>query len=126
MINRVKHLRLHQARIDTPLYSYFANGSWCVVSSSLLTQHLRATASAIGAASGITAQDISARSLRSAGAMALVCAAVDTDIICLLGHWHSDEMLRYLTVQALPIIAHLSSQMLQHGHFTLIPNNHLL
>jgi hypothetical protein len=80
----------------------------------------------MGAASGITAADISVRSLRSSGAMALLCAAVDPDKIRLLGRWRSDEMLRYLHVQAFPIIASLASQMLLHGQFALIPNNRLL
>jgi hypothetical protein len=32
--------------------------------------------------------------------MALLCAHVDTEIIHLVGRWCSDEMLRYLHVQA--------------------------
>jgi hypothetical protein len=39
----------------------------------------------MGAASGITAADILVRSLRTSGAMALLCAAVDPDKIRLLG-----------------------------------------
>jgi hypothetical protein len=50
-----------------------------------------------------------------------LCAVVDPDIICLLGRLHSNEMLQYLHVQALPIVAPLANQMLQHGSFTLIP-----
>jgi hypothetical protein len=57
--------------------------------------------------------------------MTLLCAAVDTDKIRLLGRWCSDEMLRYLHVQAFPIVAPLAKQMLQHGNFALIPNNPL-
>jgi hypothetical protein len=57
--------------------------------------------------------------------MALLCAAVDTDIIRLLGRWRSDEMLRYLHVQALPIVAPLAYHMLHHGNFALLPNNHI-
>lgn len=125
VINRVLHFRTHRAPRDTPLYSYFATGAWHVIRSSVLTQHLRAAAQAMGAASGITAADISVRSLRSSGAMALLCAAVDPDKIRLLGRWRSDEMLRYLHVQAFPIIASFAAQMLLHGHFALIPNNRL-
>ena len=44
--------------------------------------------------------DVSARSLRAAGAMALLCADVDSDRIRLLGRWQSDQMFRYLHVQA--------------------------
>ncbi len=58
--------------------------------------------------------------------MALLYADVNTDRIRLLGRWRSDEMLWYLHVQALPIIAPMAMLMVQHGYFTLIPNNHLL
>ena len=57
--------------------------------------------------------------------MALLCADVDTDRIRLLGRWRSDEMLRYLTIQAFPILAPLATLMVRHGCFTLIPNNRL-
>jgi hypothetical protein len=55
--------------------------------------------------------------------MALLCGNVDTDRICLLGRLRSDEMLHYLHVQAFPVVANIASTMLQHGNFTLIPNN---
>jgi hypothetical protein len=125
LIKRVLYLRLHHASPTTPLYSYTTQGTWYAVTASDLTTHLRTAATAIGLASGITASDISARSLRASGAMALLCAAVDTDIIRLIGRWRSDEMLRYLHVQALPIVAPLARQMLQHGNYALIPNNRL-
>jgi hypothetical protein len=54
--------------------------------------------------------------------MAILCAKVDTDMIRLLGRWHSNKMLRYLHVQSFPLLAPLSQQMLRHGHFTLMPN----
>jgi hypothetical protein len=125
-INRVLHLRLHGAPAHTPIYSYYHQGTWHSITASLLMQQLRSAACALGAASGIAATDVSVRSLSSSGTMALLCAVVDTDIIRLLGRWRSDEMLRYLHVQALPILAPLASQMVQHGNYTLIPNNHLL
>jgi len=79
-------------------------------------------AQAIGNNFGIAPEDISARSLRSSGAMALLCATVDTDVIRLLGRWRSDEMMRYLHVQALPILAPLATQMVTHSAFTLLPH----
>ena len=57
--------------------------------------------------------------------MALLCGNVDTDKIRFLGRWRSDEMLRYLHVQALPIAAPLASLMVRHGFFSFIPNNRL-
>jgi hypothetical protein len=76
----------------------------------------------MGESFGISPMDISVRSLRSSGAMALLCAKVDTDLIRLMGRWQSDEMLRYLHVQSFPIVAPFAAQMLHHGSFTLIPN----
>jgi hypothetical protein len=54
--------------------------------------------------------------------MALLCAHVDTDVIRLLGRWRSDEMLRYLHVQAEPIMRDFLQRMLAGGAFTLLPN----
>jgi hypothetical protein len=81
----------------------------------------------MGAHYGLQPSDISIRSLRASGALALLCARVDTDSICLLGRWRSNEMLRYLPIQSYPIVPPpLAARMLQQGHFTLIPNNTLI
>ena len=103
------------------LYHYFTGTGWATIDAPTLTTTLRHAAHVLGANYGIAPQDISARSLRSSGAMALLCAAVDTDIIRLLGRWRSDEMMRYLHVQALPILAPLATQMVTHGAFALLP-----
>ena len=42
-------------------------------------------------------------------------------IIRLIGRWKSDEMLRYLHVQAAPLMADYAKRMLQGGHYTLLP-----
>jgi hypothetical protein len=125
IINRIRHLRQFRAPMDTPLYRYHHNSQWHSMSTSTLPAALRHTVDVLGPHFGITSSDISVRSLRSSGAMALLCANVDTDIIHLLGRWRSDEMLRYLHVQAFPVVASLAPAMLLHGHFTLIPNTPL-
>jgi hypothetical protein len=122
LINRVKHLRQHHAPLTTPLYSYF-HIRWHRIDTTLLTQHLRHAVVAMGHDYGIQSHQVSIRSLRSSGAMSLLCAKVDTDMIRLLGRWRSDEMMRYLHVQTFPLVAPLAAQMLQHGNFTLIPNH---
>jgi hypothetical protein len=121
LINRVKHLRINRAPPTLPLYSYHQY-HWQSITTTTLTTHLRHTVTAIGAQFGVAPSDISIRSLRSSGAMALLCAKVDTDVIRLLGTWRSDEMLRYLHVQSFPLLAPLAPQMLRHGAFTLMPN----
>ena len=74
------------------------------------------------AALGFLPSDVSARCLRAAGANALLCAKVDTDVIRLLGRWRSDEMLRYLHLQAAPVMKNFARAMISGGEFTLIPN----
>ena len=72
---------------------------------------------------GIHADHISARSLRAGGAMALLCGNVDFDVIKLLGRWHSDAMLRYLHVQAQPIIQQLAIKMFNKGAHSFTPTD---
>jgi hypothetical protein len=69
--------------------------------------------------------DISARSLRAGGAMALLCAHVDTDIIRLLGRWQSDAMMRYLHLQALPAMNRFANLMTSGGNDTVTPGQHV-
>ena len=125
-IARLKHLRLHRAHPSTHLYQYFDGRRWAAISTGELTQHFRVATMLLGHVVGITPADISIHSLRSSGAMALLCADVDPNRIRLLGRWRSDEMMRYLHVQALPIVAPLATLMVQHGYFTFLPNNNQL
>jgi hypothetical protein len=54
--------------------------------------------------------------------MAMLCARIDPLTIQLLGRWRSDAMLRYLHVQAAPLINDIASRMLQGGQYQLLPN----
>ena len=69
-----------------------------------------------------TAADVSIRSARAGGAMALLCAGIDGDRIRMIGRWRSDEMYRYLHVQAQPVMNGLSAAMLRGGAFRLTPS----
>lgn len=122
---RVLHLRTHGAAPTQPLASYFDPQTVRLrrITPAVLTDLLRTSVSILGPIYGFVPSDISARSLRAAGAMALLCAKVDTDRIRLIGRWRSDEMLRYLHVQAEPIMRNFSSQMLAGGDYTLLPNH---
>ena len=84
---------------------------------------LRTAITILGPATiGFMPDDVSACSLRSSGAMALLCAHVDTDVIRLIGRWRSDKMLRYLHLQADSLMKGFSSKMLNRGNFVLLPN----
>lgn len=122
-LRRVDHLRVAQAPHDTPLYTSFNQGH---VTRAVYPHHITAAlrlaaASLAGAPLGLDPARISARSLRPGGAMALLCAKIDTDVIKLVGRWRSDVMLRYLHVQAFPLMGHLAHAMRTQGSFTMSP-----
>lgn len=124
LARRIIHLRQHGALPATPLSAYFDGTAWRLISPTDVTEALRLTVITLGPANlGFLPSDISARCLRAAGAMALLCAHVDTDLIRLLGRWRSDEMLRYLHLQAEPVMRNFAALMLQGGSFTLNPND---
>ncbi|KAL7563795.1 hypothetical protein ACA910_000121 [Epithemia clementina (nom. ined.)] len=64
---------------------------------------------------------IEACSLHAGGAVAVLCASVDTDIIKLVGRWRLVAMFRYLHAQALPVVHNLAATMFTHGQFVLAP-----
>ena len=68
----------------------------------LITKTLRDAVSFIGADLGFLPSEVSVRSLRVAGATALLIAKVDPDVIRLLGRWRSDKMLRHLHLTSEP------------------------
>ena len=55
--------------------------------------------------------------------MTLLCYGMDTDIISLIGRWSSDKILRYLLVQAEPIMRNYSKLMISHGKYNLLRHN---
>jgi len=58
IIKRVVHLRHHRAQPDTPLYSYYRH-RWCSLSSTILMNTLRQSASILGPTLGLSLGDIS-------------------------------------------------------------------
>jgi hypothetical protein len=120
--SRVRHLRQHNAPPATPLCTYYTDNKVHYVTPNDISLTLKTSVRTIGPSLGFSHKDVSARSLRAAGAMALLSAHVDTNTIQLLGRWRSDEMLKYLTVQAQPIMRDFSSPMLQGGRYTVLPN----
>ena len=90
----------------------------------MITAHLKATVKVLAETHlGFMYKDVSARSLQSEGAMALLYYGVDTDIISLIGRWRSEKMLRYLHVQAEPIMRNHSKLTISHGNYNLLPYN---
>jgi hypothetical protein len=123
LIRRILHLRAFHAPPSTPLCTiYNTSTSTSKITSLLLTTHLRRAATALFATVGFPPEDISARALRAGGAMALLCAQVDPDVIKLVGRWQSDQMLRYLHLQAYPKMHSFAKLMMNGGNFTLLNN----
>ena len=123
LARRIVHLRSNNAPPTTPLARAFVTPRDShPITPDLITETLRHAVTYLGPSLGFLATDVSARCLRAAGANALLCAKVDPDIIRLLGRWRSDEMLRYLHLQAAPLMNDFSRRMLLGGQFTLIPN----
>ena len=106
----------------TPLSSVFLNTLWKPITLNMISTAIKQAVSLVGPSLGFLASDVSAQLLRAAGANALLNARVDPKIITLIGRWCSDEMLCYLHVQNLTIMKNFAVQMLNHGNYTLIPN----
>ena len=66
--------------------------------------------------------EYSARSLRAGGAMALLSANCDSNVIKLLGRWKSDAMMDYLHEQSLPIFKRLATAMFNNGQHFFLPS----
>jgi hypothetical protein len=122
LVRRIIHLRAHHAPIKTPLATAYQHQRPVAILPADITQALRLAVTIIGPSLGFLPSDVSARCLRAAGATALLCADVDSCHIQLLGRWRSDEMLRYLHLQAQPLMKDFSRKMLHGGAFNLIPN----
>jgi hypothetical protein len=119
---RLLMLRRQGATPDTPLNAFRDADSarWSFILPSDLTSRLR-LALTMHPDPAFAPSDVSIRSTRAGGAMALLCAGVDSDRIRLLGRWRSDEMYRYLHVQAQPVMTGLAAAMLRGGSFRLTP-----
>jgi len=87
------------------------------VTSGHITQALRLAAAGVEGQTGIPFKKISAISLRSGGATALLCARIDTDTIKLLGRWRSDAVEKYLRTNAHTVTEGYSSTMVQKGSY---------
>ena len=122
LLRRVLYLRRHGADPDTPLATLFQDTARGV-SAQMITKEIREAVRVLGPENlGFNPSDVTARCLHAAGANALLLSGVDGDIIRLIGRWRSDEMLRYLHVQAAPLMAHYSARMLLSSNYRMIPN----
>ena len=118
--SRILELRRVGADLDTPLNAVRAQAGipFRYIRASDITKRIRA-ALLLHPDPAYTVADVSVRSTRAGGAMALLCAGMDSNRIRLIGRWRSDEMYRYLHVQAQPVMTGLAAAMLRGGSFHL-------
>ena len=85
----------------TKLASYYAdNGKNVPLCAAQFTEMICVHAASLRSFTGIDPRELSARSLRAGGAMALLSGGCDNDIIKLLSRWKSDAMMDYLHQQS--------------------------
>jgi hypothetical protein len=104
IIRRLKHLCSNNASPLTPLYHVYTPTGTSHVTSILITAAIRVAAAST--TTGFNPSNVNACALCAGGAMALLCAQVDTNIIKMVGRWRSDAMFRYLHLQALAPLPH--------------------
>jgi hypothetical protein len=116
---RVIHLRRNGADPHTPIHCYYEQfrGRLLRVPGPSINILLRQSASLLG----LNPEDCTIKALRATGAMALITARIDSNLIRLLGRWQSDAMLRYLHVQAVPVLQNFARAMRLHGHLQALP-----
>jgi hypothetical protein len=119
LARRVIHLRRNNAPPHTPIHCYYEQyrGRQLRIPSTSINTLLKQAATLLGH----DPADVTVKALRATGAMALITARIDSDLIRLLGRWQSDSMLRYLHVQAVPVIQNFARAMHAHGHLQALP-----
>ena len=118
---RIHYLKSNGADPTMPLCAHLVNGKWMVTTASQVTHVLRAAVALYGKPYNLKPEQVSARSLRSSGAMAMLCGGVDTARGRLHGRWKSDVMFRYLSVQHAPLCADIARRMVAGGNFDTVP-----
>ena len=125
IIECVLHLRSVGAPRDTPLCAFSRDGTLRVITSAMVTDALRQSTAALFPVLGLDPAEVSARSLRAAGAMAMMCADIDPLRTQMLGRWRSDTMIRYLHLQAFPRLADIAPRMLRGGDYSFLPGRNV-
>jgi len=121
-IRRILYHQQHNTAQDKPLASYYRNNRLVTIKAKDVTDQLRSAATTNVQATGLAPNEMSARSLRAGGAMALLCSDVDHNLIQLLGRWHSDAMMRCLHLQAQPIMKKFAKSMFNNGNYNFLPS----
>ena len=108
---------------DTLVNSFYSNGKLHEVTGNDMMKALRGAAASIGKDTlGFEPDEIGTHSIRSGSAMGMYLAEVPVYTIMLIGRWSSDAFLRYIRKQVEQFSHNVSRRMIQHQHFTHVPN----
>jgi hypothetical protein len=119
----VRRVLLHQRNKESlriPLASFYRGNRRTLVKSKDVTEVLRNAMRINVHRTGIEALESSAGSLRAGGAMALIHGRVYLSNIQMMGRWNSNAMMRYLHVQAQPILGNYTVHMFNEGNYSFL------
>jgi hypothetical protein len=121
-VRRVLLHRRHTPTSVTPLAAFYRGRRRTLIKAKDVTDVLHNAMRLNFHRTGIEASEVSARSLWAGGAMALLHGWVDLNCILMMGHWTSDAMMRYLHVQAQPILDNYANCMFNQGTCSFLPD----
>ena len=108
---------------ETPICTYYGQGSTRTVSASDALEHLRRVAEVMGPDKlGFTPEQIGTHSLRSGAAMAMFLDNTPVFLIMLIGRWKSDGFLKYIQKQVLETSRGISTRMLKNDLHHVLPS----
>ena len=108
---------------NTSVNSFYSNGKIQGVTGDDMTKALRGAAASIGKDTlGFDPTEVGTHSIRSGSAMGMYLAEVPVYTIMLIGRWSSNAFLRYIRKQVEQFSHNVSRRMIQHQHFTHVPN----
>ena len=116
---RVLYLRVQGADPYQNLATFKRGFCWVNITPIDISRTLNDTVRFLGPSLVFAPKDVSARYFLAAVAMALLFSGVETNIIKLVGCWRSDEMIRYLRMQADTLVRNFANIMVQSVIFFL-------
>jgi hypothetical protein len=119
-VRRVLLHRCHKATSVTTLAAFYRGRRRTLIKAKDVTEVVRNVMRLNVPHTGIEASEVRTRSLRAGGAMALLHARVDFNNIRTMGRWNSNAMMRYLHVQAQPILGNYANHMFNQGTYSFL------
>jgi hypothetical protein len=114
VVRRIKHRLLKKSTPNAPIVSCYLTARRTAIKPKDGMDTLRHAMRINFHHTGIKAAEISSRSMRAVGDMAVFFAKIDMNNIRFMGRWHSDAMMRYLHGQAQTIVGPFAEVMPIH------------